>query len=236
MKKVFHKNIDRGFADHGWLKANHSFSFAGWYNPERIQFGKLRVLNDDLVSPGKGFGTHPHEDMAIVPIPLEGSLSHKDNKGHEEVISRNDIQVMSAGTGIMHSEYNASESEYVNLLQLWIFPDKKGHVPRYDQKSFNQLDRKNKLQTIVAPTKNDNNLWLNQDAYLTWSDLDQNKEIDYNLHNKNNGVYIFLIDGIISVDNHILAKRDAIGVWEIEQFNIAAKENSNILFIEVPMY
>lgn len=235
MKKVYHKNIDRGFADHDWLKANHSFSFAGWYNPERIQFGKLRVLNDDIVSPGKGFGTHPHEDMEIVTIPLEGSLAHKDNKGHEEVIARNDIQVMSAGTGIMHSEYNASESEYVNLLQLWIFPDKKGHSPRYDQKSFYPSDRKNKLQTIVTPTKTDNNLWLNQDAYLTWSDLDQNKEINYNLHNKNNGVYIFLIDGIISVDNQTLAKRDAVGIWEVEQFNVSAKENSNILFIEVPM-
>lgn len=236
MKKVFHKNIDRGFADHGWLRANHSFSFAGWHNPERVKFGKLRVLNDDIVSAGKGFGSHPHEDMEIVTIPLEGSLAHKDNKGYEGVISYNDIQVMSAGTGIIHSEYNASKSNFVNLLQLWIFPDKKGHVPRYDQKSFNPADRKNKLQTVVAPTKNDNNLWLNQDAYLTWSDLDQNKEIDYNLHNKNNGVYIFLIDGIISVDNQILAKRDAIGVWEIEQFNVAAKENSNILFIEVPMY
>jgi len=235
MQYVLHKAESRGFADHGWLKAQHSFSFAGWHDPDKINFGKLRVLNDDIIAPGQGFGTHPHENMEIVSIPLEGKLAHKDNKGHEEVIQHNEIQVMSAGTGIYHSEYNASETESVNLLQLWVFPNKNGHEPRYNQKSFDPNDRKNKLHTFVSPHKSDNNLWLNQDAYLSWCDLDENKSIIYKLNSINNGVYLFLIDGIISVEEQILSMRDAIGIWEFDEIKIQAEKNSSILFVEVPI-
>ena len=235
MNKVFHPADSRGFADHGWLKAQHSFSFAGWYNPERINFGKLRVLNDDIIAPGEGFGTHPHENMEIISIPLEGELAHKDNTGHQEVIKHNEIQVMSAGTGIFHSEFNASDTKKVNLLQLRIFPDRNGHEPRYDQKSFDPNDRKNKLHTFISPDKSENNLWLNQNAYFSWCDLDENNSINYKLNNPSNGVYIFLIDGIVKIDNQILSMRDAVGIWDFEEIQIHAEKDSNILFVEVPI-
>jgi len=235
MKTIYHKSTDRGFADHGWLKANHSFSFANWHNPEKMQFGKIRVLNDDIISPGGGFGTHPHENMEIVTIPLEGAIAHKDNTGHEEIIKHNEVQVMSAGTGILHSEYNASESENANLFQVWIFPDKNGHQPRYNQKVFNPKDRENKLHTFVSPNKSLHYLWLNQDAYFSWSDLDADKSIHYNLHSKENGVYVLLIDGVVSTVDKTLTRRDAIGIWEANDFTLTAKENSSILFIEAPM-
>lgn len=236
MEKIFHAAVGRGFADHGWLKANHSFSFANWYDPERVNFGKLRVLNDDIVAPNEGFSTHPHENMEIVSIPLQGALAHKDNKGHEEIIKHNEVQVMSAGTGILHSEYNPSESEIVNLLQVWVFPDKKGHEPRYDQMSFDPLERKNTLQTVVSPNKNDKSLWLNQDAYFSLSELDPNVSITYEMHNKKNGVYLFIIDGKIQVAEETLNRRDALGVWDIESFEITAEKSSGIVFIEVPMH
>lgn len=235
MKKVFHAADERGYADHGWLKAHHSFSFANWYDPDRLNFGKLRVLNDDIIEPGKGFGTHPHENMEIVTIPLKGSLAHKDNTGHEEIIRPNDVQVMSAGTGILHSEYNSSESEFVNLFQVWIFPNKNGHEPRYDQMSFNPAERKNRLQTIISPNKNDKSLWLNQDTYFTLCDLDPNVSITYKTHNKNNGVYLFIIEGKIKVTDQILNERDALGIWETKSIDIAAKKKSSFIIIEVPM-
>lgn len=235
MNKVFHPADSRGFADHGWLKAQHSFSFAGWYNPERINFGKLRVLNDDIIAPGEGFGTHPHENMEIISIPLEGELAHKDNTGHQGVIKHNEIQVMSAGTGIYHSEFNASNTKKVNLLQLWIFPDRNGHEPRYDQKSFDPSDRKNKLHTFISPDKSENNLWLNQNAYFSWCDLDENNAISYKLNSPSNGVYIFIIGGIVKIDNQILSMRDAIGIWNFEEIKIYSEKDSNILFVEVPI-
>lgn len=234
MKKILHRAETRGYADHGWLKANHSFSFANWHNPEKVQFGKLRVLNDDIIAPGQGFGTHPHENMEIVTISFEGAVAHKDNTGHEEIIRPNDVQVMSAGSGILHSEYNASKNDYTNLFQIWIFPDKEGHTPRYDQKSFDPVLRENKIHTFVSPEKTDGNLWLNQEAYFSWSDLDANQAIEYSLNNSRNGIYLIIIDGIAKAANDVLTRRDALGIWETKSIKITAEEKSSILIIEVP--
>jgi len=234
-KKIIHKADSRGYFDYGWLKTNHTFSFSNYYDPERVNFGMLRVLNDDIVAAGQGFGTHPHNDMEIASIPLTGALAHKDSTGTEEVIKPNEVQVMSAGTGILHSEYNHSKDEETNFLQLWIIPDKKGHNPRYDQKTFNPEERKNKFLNIVSPDKNNGNLWLNQDAHLSIIDLEKSKSINYKLNTNGNGVYIFLIEGNISVEDETLSKRDGIGIWETEEFSISAIEDSQILLIEVPM-
>jgi redox-sensitive bicupin YhaK (pirin superfamily) len=235
MKKIMHKANSRGYFDYGWLKTNHTFSFSNYYDPERVNFGMLRVLNDDIVAAGQGFGTHPHNDMEIVSIPLIGALAHKDSTGIEEVIVPNEIQVMSAGTGILHSEYNHSKDKETNFLQLWIFPDKKEHKPRYNQKHFDPEERKNKFQFIVTPEKKDDNLWLNQDAYLSLTDLEKNKSLEYKIHSKGNGVYLFLIEGNISVGDESLSKRDGIGIWSTDEFSITAEENSRVLLIEVPM-
>ncbi|MDH3267687.1 MAG: pirin family protein [Ignavibacteria bacterium] len=235
MKKIQQKANTRGFFDYGWLKTNQTFSFGNYYNPDRVSFGMLCVLNDDIVAAGQGFGTHPHNDMEIVSIPLTGALAHKDSTGTEEAIVPNEIQVMSAGTGILHSEYNHSNDKETNFLQLWLLPNKKGHKPRYDQKSFNPEERKNKILNIVSPDKNNGNLWLNQDAYLSMTDLEKNKSINYKVNTNGNGVYIFLIDGNISIEEDVLAKRDGIGIWETEEISLKANEDSQILLIEVPM-
>lgn len=235
MKKIVHRADSRGYFDYGWLKTNHTFSFSSYYNPERMSFGMLRVLNDDIIAPAQGFGTHPHNDMEIVSIPLIGGLAHKDNTGSEGVIFPNDVQVMSAGTGIFHSEYNYSKDEELNFLQLWIFPDKTGHKPRYAQKSFSPDKRKNKLLKIVSPDKSNGNLWLNQETYLSMADLEKNNSLEYKFNTKGNGVYIFLIEGKISVGEETLAKRDGIGIWEIDEISLSANENSQILIIEIPI-
>jgi len=235
MKKIIHKANSRGHFDYGWLKTYHTFSFSNYYDPERINFGMLRVLNDDEIEGGQGFGTHPHNDMEIVTIPLEGAVAHKDSTGGEGVIYPDEIQVMSAGTGILHSEFNHLNDGTTKLLQLWIFPDKKGHKPRYDQKFFDSEERKNKLQFIVTPEKKDDNLWLNQDAYLSLTDLEKDKSTNYKVHTKGNGVYLFLIDGEISVAGEALSKRDGIGIYETDEFSITAIKDSQILLIEIPM-
>ena len=235
MKKVIHKAETRGYFDFGWLKTNHTFSFGNYYDPERVNFGMLRVLNDDFVSPAQGFGTHPHNDMEIVSIPLTGGLAHKDSTGSEGVIFPNEVQVMSAGSGILHSEYNYSKEEESNFLQLWIFPDKKGHKPRYNQKSFNPEERKNKLQLIVSPAKSDDTLWLNQDAYLSLTDLEKEKSLTYNIHTRGNGVYIFLIEGKVDIADETISKRDGIGIWETNEILLKAGDDSQILIIEIPM-
>jgi redox-sensitive bicupin YhaK (pirin superfamily) len=235
MKKIIHKADSRGYFDHGWLKTHHSFSFGSWYDPNRMGFGKLRVLNDDIVAPKQGFGTHPHDNMEIVSIPLKGELAHKDSTGHEEVIRPNDVQVMSAGTGIRHSEYNYSDAKSVNFLQIWILPDGRGHEPRYDQKSFNPAERKNKFQAVVTPNKENGSLWLNQDAYFSLVDIDEGNSLEYSLHAKGNGVYFFVIDGDIKVADEKLGKRDGIGIWETNKISIQAISTSQILLIEVPM-
>lgn len=235
MRKIIHKADTRGYFDFDWLKTNHTFSFGSYHNPKRVNFGMLRVLNDDFVAAGQGFGTHPHNDMEIVSIPLSGALAHKDSTGTEKAIVPNEVQVMSAGTGILHSEYNYLNDKETNFLQLWIIPDKKGHKPRYDQKSFSPEERKNKLLNIISPNKNNGSLWLNQDAYLSMIDIEKSKSISYKLNTSGNGVYIFLIGGNISVEDETLSIRDGIGIWETEEFSISANEDSQILLIEVPM-
>lgn len=235
MKKIIHKADSRGYFDYGWLKTYHTFSFGNYYDPERVNFGMLRVLNDDEIEGGQGFGTHPHNDMEIVTIPLEGAVAHKDSTGGEGVIYPDEVQIMSAGTGIRHSEFNHLQDGTTKLLQLWIFPNKKGHQPRYNQKFFDSEERKNKLQYIVTPEKKDDNLWLNQDAYLSRADLDKEKLMNYKIHTKGNGTYLFLIEGKIIIADEKLSKRDGIGIWDTDEFTITASDNSQILIIEVPM-
>ena len=235
MKKIIHRADSRGYFDYGWLKTYHTFSFSSYYDPERVNFGMLRVLNDDTIEGGQGFGTHPHNDMEIVTIPLEGALAHKDSTGSEGVIYPDEIQVMSAGTGIRHSEFNHLTDGTTKILQLWVFPDKKGHKPRYHQRFFNSEERKNKLQFIVTPEKKDDNLWLNQDSYFALTDLGKDKSINYNIHTKENGVYLFIIEGKISIGDDTLSKRDGIGIWETDNIKVTANENSKLLLIEVPM-
>lgn len=235
MKKILYPTDERGTANFGWLKAKYSFSFARYYDPKKIHFGLLRVLNDDIIEPGKGFGEHPHDNMEIVSIPLQGQLAHKDSQGHEEVIRPNEVQIMSAGTGIVHSEYNYSQEEIVNLLQVWIFPKEKNIAPRYDQKTNEPKERKNKWQQLVSPEKNNGSLWINQDAYFSRSTSSENSQITYKIKSKNNGIYLFLVEGEIEVDGKILNKRDAIGIYETDQIQIISKKESDILIIEIPM-
>lgn len=235
MKKTIHKANTRGIADFGWLHSKHTFSFSSYYNPNRMQFGALRVLNDDIVAPDMGFGTHGHENMEIVSIPISGELAHRDSTGNAEVIRSGEVQIMSAGTGIRHSEFNHSQNEPVNFLQIWILPKEIGIKPRYEQKLFNESDRKNKLQTVVSPEKNSDAVWINQDSYFSLANLEKGKELEYKMNLAGNGVYLFLIDGTIAFDGEIFEKRDGIGISEADNFKIQAKENSEILFIEVPM-
>lgn len=234
MEKVIHKAEDRGHANHGWLDAHHSFSFANYYNPERTRFGVLRVLNDDIIQAGEGFGTHPHDNMEIVTIPLSGELAHKDSTGNKEVIRKNEVQIMSAGSGLTHSEFNNSKTDEINLLQLWVFPKERDTKPRYDQKVFEPADRQNKIQTLVSP-KDENALWINQDAYFSRADIDKEVDVEYELNTKKNGVYIFVIEGKVEIDGELLSKRDAMGVTEADKIKITAKEKSEVLLIEVPL-
>lgn len=235
MKKTLHTSETRGAANHGWLQAKHSFSFANYYNPERIQFGALRVLNDDIIAPGMGFGTHPHNNMEIITIPLEGALEHKDSMDNIGVIEADEIQVMSAGTGVYHSEYNKNKDQQVNLLQLWVMPNKKNVTPRYDQKSIKELKKTNALYPVVTPESNGDALWIHQDAWFHLGDFNQKTEVNYTLHKEGNGVYAFLIEGGAEIAGETLHKRDAIGLWETNTFSLTAQENTRILLIEVPM-
>ena len=234
--KLFEAN-SRGNADHGWLKANFSFSFGNYYNPERVQFGMLRVLNDDTIAGGMGFGTHPHANMEIITIPLEGGLKHRDSMGNEGVIRFGEVQVMSAGTGIQHSEMNASQNETAKTLQLWVFPDEEDVIPRYDQKSFDIENQINTFVNIVSPKdKNDGNaLWVYQQTFLNLGIFEKDTSFSYKVNIPENGVYIFLIEGEIEVDNQILRTRDAMGIIDFEQFEIKINSKSKILLIEVPM-
>jgi redox-sensitive bicupin YhaK (pirin superfamily) len=234
-KTIYHAANTRGHADHGWLNAHHSFSFAGYHDPSRIHFGVLRVLNDDIVAGGMGFGTHPHDNMEIITIPLQGALAHKDSMGHAEAIQSGEVQVMSAGTGLQHSEYNHNADEAVNLLQIWIFPNKRNVQPRYEQRMFDVNERQNKLQTLVSPIdKNDEGLKIHQDAWIYRTALDSGKSITLPLH-ENKGVYIFVIEGNINAEGKQLDKRDALGVWDTNEVTITANKASDILLLEVPM-
>lgn len=235
MTTIIHRASDRGHANHGWLDAHHSFSFANWYDPNKIHFGMLRVLNDDIVAPGQGFGMHPHNDMEIITIILKGALEHKDNMGNGSVIRPGDVQVMSAGSGVLHSEFNPSSSEEVNLFQLWIFPKEKGIKPRYDQKTFSPDLRKNSVQLVASGFKKNGELYIHQDAAISLGSIDKDSSIDYTMNRKENGVYMMVVDGSIQVNDEKLSKRDAIGVKGTESIHIKAESDSQILFIEVPM-
>lgn len=235
MKTTLYKSNTRGYFNHGWLKTNHTFSFAGYYDPKRTHFGLLRVLNDDTIDAGMGFGTHPHDNMEIVTIPLEGTLEHKDSTGHKEVLKTGEVQIMSAGSGLTHSEYNHSKDVPCTLLQIWVFPKERDITPRYDQRFFNPEERENKIHTLVSPEKNSKTLWINQDAYFSRAKLEAGKTLEYNINKKGNGVYIFLIDGKINVADQTLETRDGLGIEDTDKINLKAEMNSEILFIEVPM-
>lgn len=240
MKTIIHRAGDRGHADHGWLNAHHSFSFANWYDENKIQFGMLRVLNDDIVAAGQGFGTHPHNNMEIITIILKGTLQHKDNMGNGSVIRPGDVQLMSAGTGVLHSEFNPSTTEDVNLFQLWIFPKENGIIPRYDQKTFDSNQRKNKIQLIASGFKKDAELYIHQDAAISIAKLDSGRTLNYDVNKNGNGVYLLVIEGTIEINGELLSKRDAIGITESNSFSIKSKSDKDnysdeILIIEVPM-
>lgn len=232
---VLHKASSRGFANHGWLKANHSFSFARYYNPERMNFGVLRVLNDDIIGAGMGFGTHPHDNMEIITIPLYGDLAHKDSMGNEAVIKHGDIQVMSAGTGILHSEFNPNTDKDANTLQIWVFPNKQNVIPRYDQISLDLNDRKNKLQQILSPDPEDSGVWIHQDAWFHIGNFDSEQTFEYQAKRVGNGLYVFVIYGSILVNNQILDSRDGFGIWDYENVKFTSKSATEILLMDVPM-
>lgn len=234
MKKIIHKADTRGYANHGWLKSYHTFSFASYQNPNRINFGMLRVLNDDVVQPKMGFGTHPHKNMEIISIPISGALSHKDNIDNKRSIEVGEVQVMSAGTGLTHSEFNDSKTDEVNFLQIWILPEKENVTPYYNQKSFEVEERKNKFQTLVSPINKqvEGSLPINQQGYISMIELDEGFETEYELKN---GAYFFLINGEVSLAETTLKERDAIGISEIDKIHIKATKESLLLVIDVPL-
>lgn len=233
---VLHKAETRGHANHGWLDSHHSFSFANYYNPERMHFGVLRVLNDDRVDPGMGFGTHPHDNMEIISIPLEGDLEHRDSMNNVAVIKHGDIQVLSAGTGITHSEYNKNKDRLTKFLQIWLFPNKKNVTPRYDQISLDVNDRHNKLQQILSPYPDDAGVWIHQDAWFHLGKFDKDFNIDYEIKKKGNGVYAFVISGDFTIEGIALNSRDGLGIWDTNKISLNANsQDAEILLMEVPM-
>lgn len=232
---ILHKADTRGKADHGWLMSYHTFSFANYYNPDRMHFGALRVLNDDRVNPGMGFGTHPHDNMEIISIPLEGDLEHKDSMGNVAVIKNGDVQVMSAGTGITHSEYNKNNDQLVKFLQIWVFPNKRNVAPRYDQITLKAADRHNQLQQIVSPNPNDAGAWIHQDAWFHLSKMDAGKKLSYTLKKNGNGLYAFVLSGELKLNGQLLNTRDGFGIWNTEAFELEAVSGTEVLLMEVPM-
>ena len=233
---ILHKADTRGDANHGWLHSRHTFSFADYYNPERIHFGALRVLNDDRVEAGMGFGTHPHENMEIISIPLEGDLEHRDSMGNVAVIKHGDVQVMSAGTGITHSEYNKNKDRLVKFLQIWVFPNKRNVKPRYDQITLKYSDRHNTFQQILSPEPNDEGVWVHQDAWFHLGRFERGVSARYTIKEHGNGVYAFVIAGDVTIDGYSLNERDGLGIWETEQISLTAgSEGAEVLLMEVPM-
>ncbi|WP_310555606.1 pirin family protein [Flavobacterium sp.] len=236
MENIFlHKANTRGNANHGWLNAYHSFSFASYFNPDRVQFGVLRVLNDDTIAAGMGFGTHPHDNMEIITIPLEGDLAHKDSMGNTEVIKNGDIQVMSAGTGIQHSEFNPNEDKQTKLLQIWLFPNKRNVEPRYQQITLNPEDRNNKLQQILSPNPDDAGVWIHQDAWFHLGKFEAGKTTRYELKKEGNGLYFFNLNGEVTVNGQELATRDALGITDFKSLEIKANTDAEFLLMEIPM-
>jgi len=232
---ILHKAETRGHANHGWLSSYQSFSFAGYYNPDRMNFGALRVLNDDTVDGGMGFGEHPHDNMEIISIPLEGDLEHKDSMNNMAVIKNGDIQAMSAGTGIYHSEYNNDRVSDVKFLQIWIYPNKRNVQPRYDQLTLNLEDRHNKLQQVLSPNPDDAGVWIHQDAWFHLGKFDKGIATEYNIKKQGNGVYAFVLNGEVEINGQVLNSRDALGIWDTDQFTIKANSDAEFLLIDVPM-
>jgi redox-sensitive bicupin YhaK (pirin superfamily) len=235
MKTIFYPANERGTNDIGWLKANFSFSFGPYYDPKKMNFGVLRVLNDDIIAAGRGFGTHPHDNMEIITIPLEGALEHKDSMGNIGVIHAGEVQVMSAGTGVMHSEYNHSQTNGANTLQIWLFPKEMNIEPRYDQKSFADVLKLNQLTTIISPEKASDALWINQDATFSIGDFEAGETIKYTIKTPGNGAYIFLIEGSVKINGIQLNKRDAIGVYDKSSLFIETEALTRLLIIDIPM-
>jgi len=235
MKQIFYPANERGINDIGWLKANFSFSFGPYHNPEKVHFGVLRVLNDDIIAAGRGFGMHPHDNMEIITIPLHGALEHKDSMGNIGVIHAGEVQVMSAGTGVMHSEYNHSKTDDANTLQIWLFPKETNIQPRYDQKSFTDVLTLNNLTTLISPEKNQETLWINQDATFSMGDFEPGRSIKYDINTPGTGVYIFIIEGSAKINNQTLNKRDAIGVYDTSSLIIETEALTRLLIMDIPM-
>ena len=235
MKTIVHKANERGHANHGWLNAYHSFSFANWYKPEKVQFGMLRVLNDDTIAAGMGFGTHPHDNMEIITIPLEGDLAHKDSMGNGTTIKSGDIQVMSAGTGIQHSEFNPNHNHHTKLFQIWLFPKYRNVEPRYQQITLDKSLEKNDFAQILSPNPDDAGVWIHQDAWFYLSDFDADFSKKLSLKKEGNGFYIMNIEGEIEVNGEKLERRDAVGIWETNEIEIKANTAAKFLVMEIPM-
>jgi len=235
MKTMLHKADTRGHANHGWLDSYHTFSFANYHNPERMHFGVLRVLNDDTVAPGEGFGTHPHDNMEIISIPLEGDLEHKDSMGNVALIKKGDLQVMSAGTGVTHSEYNKNSDREVKFLQIWLFPAIKGVQPRYGQISLNDIRKENEFYQVLSPDKEDQGVWIHQNAWFHLGEFTGDTSTTYQLKNETNGVYAFVLKGEVEIEGQHLESRDGFGIWEIKEIDVIAHAGSNILLMEVPL-
>ena len=232
---VLHKANTRGHADHGWLNAYHSFSFASWYNPDRVQVGMLRVLNDDTVAAGMGFETHPHDNMEIITIPLEGDLAHKDSMGNTEVIKTGDVQVMSAGTGIQHSEFNPNADQHTKLFQIWVFPKYRNVTPRYQQITLDVTEQKNNFAQILSPNADDAGVWIYQDAWFYLADFDKGFSKTYSINKEGNGIYVFVISGTITVDGQELETRDGLGIWNFNELEFVATSDAKFLLMEIPM-
>ena len=232
---TFYPASERGSANHGWLQANHSFSFGGWYNPNRMNFGVLRVLNDDTVATGAGFPTHPHDNMEIITIPLSGELHHKDSMGNEGAIRAGEVQVMSAGTGITHSEYNGNSAAELKLFQIWIIPNKRNVAPRYDQFTIDPSSHHNRFAQLVSPNEDGEGVWIHQDAYIHMATLEEGQTLDYLPKNSANGLYIMNIEGNITVLENELNEKDALGIETAEKLTFTAAKNSKFLVLEVPM-
>lgn len=232
---ITHSSESRGLANHGWLKSRHTFSFADYYNPERMGFGALRVINDDSVDAGMGFGTHPHRDMEIISIPLEGALAHRDSEGNSTVIKKGEVQIMSAGTGIAHSEYNASQTEPVKFLQIWVLPKKLGIKPRYEQKAFTHEERKNKISMVVSPDGRNGSVTINQNAFFSLTDIDGGKSVTYERQSGSNGVYVFVLNGEVEIEGKTFKTRDGVGIQDFNSLKISGQKDSEVLLMEVPV-
>ncbi|RZK49916.1 MAG: pirin family protein [Pedobacter sp.] len=232
---ILHLADTRGMANHGWLKSAHSFSFAGYYAEDRVHFGALRVLNDDDISGGMGFGEHPHDNMEIITIPLSGALKHQDSMGNSAVIEAGEIQVMSAGTGIYHSEFNANANEAVTLLQIWLFPNKRNVSPRYEQRSLKDWAKINELYQVLSPNQDDQGVWIHQDAWFHMGNFQAGKKQNYTLKKSGSGLYIFVIKGQLEINGNVINTRDGLGIWNTSEFNFKSNTDSEFLVMEVPM-